>query len=584
MSNNEVFCLNTQFEEVVNRNPYNIAIENESISYTYEKLNQYANQFAYYIKYNLKIEKTCIGIYMEKTINLPIVILAILKSGNTCVPLDISYPEERIKRNIELSNIKFVICEQNAIINNDAREVYSLEKYVDLPSINISNCNTNDTIAFVFNTSGTEAESKAVAISHRACCISQLPVNSYYLLSADDKIPLFSPVNFAGFKAELFWTLLSGATLHIISSEKSKNIVNFTNIVLKQGVTCLTVVPSMLKVILKQNLDRNKIKAVFCIGENLDERIVEDFYKKLPNAELYNIYGQTEISPISSYKCKLGDEGIIPVGKAVNGVKIRFCDGNTLLVDSISEGEICVAGDNLSSGYLKRNDLFMNKLLIHEGDSGKEIYIKTGDFGRKDDEGNLYVLSRINRLIKVNGRSINPVEIECILKKSFEIQNAIVTELNEGNITKIAAFLESDEELSYAIVMNKLNCLLPKYMIPDIFYMLEKFPIKFSGKVDLDSLIKSRKKYHEIRNNEEKVQNSLERRIAKRIENQLKISGIGIDETYFDIGGNSISIVELVCELEEEFDIKLNLQEFMDEQLTIRKIEKRIKEVFCENI
>lgn len=574
------YCLHSQFEKQVLRTPDNIALEDGSRSITYKELNQYANKTAQnIIKEGFK-KNDRIGLYMKHCIELPVMVLAVLKAGCTCVPIDPAFPENRVKRIIKSCRIKAVFADEtldaegkfgdeiNVRTVRDFREC-DMEEWAENPQNDV--CEQD--IAFIFNTSGTSDEPKAVELSHKACCFIQMPENTYCRLNEDDKVLFMTPISFAGLKGELFWPWFAGAGIFVIEPNGNRNAEYLTYTILNRKITTVTVLTSMLREILKKIEDGKKtaLRNVFCIAEQFDYKVAEHFYQIFPDVNLYNLYGQTEASPTSVWLCeKTGVHGRGLIGKTVKGVTAYIINDKGKQAAAGEEGELYISGVTLASGYSNYKELYNEKFIYRRDITDEKLY-RTGDAAIKREDGNLELIGRIDHLIKINGISVNPLEVESVLNGFDGIEDAAVTSIGDSH-KKLIAFIKPKQgcPVSQEDLLEYLNTQVPQYMVPVDFYLISDMPYAHSGKKEYKKLAEQREKLQKVSRNLKTPQTIYESKIAEFVRNQLEIDEIGMDDSYFQKGGDSMSAASLVCLLEEEFDVNLDMADFLTESISVR--------------
>lgn len=574
------FCLHSQFEKQVLRTPDNIALEDSSRSLTYKELNQCANKIAQKIIKEGFHKNDRIGLYMQHCIELPIMVLAVLKAGCTCVPIDPAFPGNRIKRIINSCGIKAVFANEALDPGSklgDEINVRFVSAYqecdIEEQEKNPENDVCEQDIAFIFNTSGTSDEPKAVELSHKACCFIQMPENTYCRLNEDDRVLFMTPISFAGLKGELFWPWLAGAGVFVIEPNGNRNAQYLTDTILNRRITTVTILTSMLREILKKMEDGRKtaLRNVFCIAEQFDYKVAEHFYQIFPDVNLYNLYGQTEASPTSVWLCeKTGVHGRGLIGKTVKGVTAYIINDKGEQAAAGEEGELYISGVTLASGYSNYKELYDEKFICRRDITDEKLY-RTGDAAIKREDGNLELIGRIDHLIKINGISVNPLEVESVLNGFDGIEDAAVTAFGDSH-KKLIAFIKPKQgcPVTQEDLLEYLNTQVPQYMIPVDFYLVSEMPYAHSGKKEYKKLAEQREKLKKVGRDVKKPQNIIESKIAEFVRKQLETDDIGMEDSYFQKGGDSMSAASLVCLLEEEFDVNLDMAEFLTDSISVR--------------
>jgi len=355
------------FEEISLRCKDNIALEFNDLSITYRELNEKANNFASYLIREGVASNKIVAVSLKRGLNQIIAILGIMKAGGAYLPLDVEYPEERVKYILDDSKASFLITEDNAL------DIYSSEQLnvINLLNVkikeevkkNVNEVKDKNDLAYVIYTSGTTGKPKGVMVCHESIANSLLwRINEYKLNSQDVTMQLFSYI-FDGFITSFFTALLSGAKVIIIDEWTSINPKAVAKVINEKAVTNMIVVPTMYESILNYSGegDLNTLRLVTLAGEKVTKSLVELSKEKLCETELNNEYGPTENSVVTTIKRDLNVNDEITIGKPIANTRVHILDGFGNEVPIGIEGEICLSGKGLSKGYLNRKDLNKEK-------------------------------------------------------------------------------------------------------------------------------------------------------------------------------------------------------------------------------
>jgi amino acid adenylation domain-containing protein/thioester reductase-like protein len=450
-------------EEQVKKTPSKIAITDEHISYSYEELNARANQLAQLL-IDAKVKPDVIvAIYMKRSIEQVLCLLAILKAGGAFLPLDTEYPEERINFMIKDSQTKILLHneilpdwidssslttinvsdQQSTLLDASDKTNSSItpflfkEKFPNFKSrVNAEN------LAYVIYTSGTTGKPNGVMITHRGICNRLLWMQKEYQLKPNDKVLQKTSCSFDVSVWEFFWPLISGSELFIPSPEIHRDPIELARCIQKRRITVIHFVPSMLSIFISQIENCHSLRLVFCSGESLSYKLVKCFQQNC-KAELHNLYGPTEASiDVTFWNCSQRTEKKeIPIGRPIANTQIYILDMKMRPVPIGTCGELYIGGDGVGRGYLHRKELTQKKFLPDPFFPGKKLY-KSGDLARFWENGVIEFLGRVDHQIKIRGVRIELEEIEQALLEYSQIEKALVTvrEVTPGD-KRIVAYI-----------------------------------------------------------------------------------------------------------------------------------------------
>ena len=463
------------FEEQAKKTPDNIAVFINEHKLTYRELNEESNKLAHFIRQQYKRMKhkaispnTTIGIYMERSLEMIVGILGILKSGGAYIPLDPEYPDERLKYIINDAKINLIMTqskyysrlstlpEANNIdknVNNFTTIEFDLSKnsnvFNQYPSTNPTNINKQTDLIYIIYTSGTTGKPKGVMIQHRGIVNRLWWMQKKFKLTFEDNILQKTSYGFDVSVWEIFWSLLFGAKLCLASPTEHPDPVYIKKIIAFHDITILHFVPSMLRMFL-DNLNSTDIKRlsslkkIFCSGEVLSAELVKEFRSQLGYVDLYNFYGPTEASiDVSYWHCsndKYLNNSIVPIGKPIDNTSFYVLDTYLNPVPVGTIGELYVGGDGLAQGYLNLPELTAEKFIINPFTTKKAIkqrrnkkLYKTGDLVKWLSDGNLEYIGRNDFQVKIRGYRIELGEIENILLSYGGIKQSVVLAKERAN-------------------------------------------------------------------------------------------------------------------------------------------------------
>jgi amino acid adenylation domain-containing protein/non-ribosomal peptide synthase protein (TIGR01720 family) len=549
------------FEEQVAQTPNHIAITFEGHQLTYAQLNERANALARKLREEHSIRPNdFVVISTEKCLEMVVGIYAILKAGAAYVPVDPSYPEERIDYIINDCKPKVVLCGTKQLevdipimyLHDDAN--YKLE------CSNLVHVNQSNDLMYVIYTSGTTGWPKGVMVQH---------VNVVRLLKNDKfKLDFYENDIWVQFHSycfdvsvwEIFGSFLNGAKLVIPSEATVKDGYAFGELLQKEAVTILCQVPSPFYALIDATTGQtiNSLRYVIFAGEALYPAHLKKWHENNRHCRLVNMYGPTETTVYATYRdidTEAIESGISDIGKALPTLKIYILNGNELCGIGVP-GELCITGDGVSQGYLNRQALTDEKFVQNLFGAGK-MY-RTGDLARWLPNGNIEYIGRMDDQAKIRGYRIEPREVECRLLELEGISEAVVVVREDKKKEKsLCAYVIAETEIEEKNVKLKLNKVLPDYMVPAHIISIDVIPLTRNGKLDKTSLplpqYKS-KEYIAPRNESEAL-------IVQAFEHILDIENISVTDSFFDLGGSSLKAVLLCNELEKAIGIRLSLRD-----------------------
>ncbi|MDB9305423.1 amino acid adenylation domain-containing protein [Nodularia spumigena CS-591/12] len=567
-------CIHQLFEAQVKLTPAAVAVIFEGQTLTYQQLNERANQLAHYLQAKGVNREVLVGIFVERSLEMVIGILGILKAGGAYLPLDPSYPADRLAYMLSDAALSILLTQQSLIASlpTNQAEVLCLDSDWQLiahysqqnPVSQVTSAN----LAYVIYTSGSTGKPKGVMNLHQGICNNLLRTIDAYPLIAEDawvgksqRIVQITPFSFDVSVWEIFWPLIAGATLVVAKPEGHKDPNYLINLIVQQQVTQINFVPSILRVFLQQpNLETcSCLQRVFCGGEALSYELTQQFFNRL-NCELYNFYGPTETAvDATTWQCTpQSNYQIVPIGRPIANTQIYILDSQLQPVPIGIPGELHIGGIPLARGYLNQPELTAQKFIPNPFGNGK-LY-KTGDLARYLPDGNIEYLGRIDNQVKLRGLRIELGEIESVLDTHPQVGQTVVI-LREDiaeNKQLVAYVLRKDQSLTPGELRRFLQDKLPGYMIPSAFVILLDFPLNPNGKIDYKKLPKPdeislvESLYLAPRNQSESI-------LVKIWQQILQISKIGVNDNFFDLGGHSLQAMNLMALIYQELEIEIPL-------------------------
>ena len=557
--------------------PQQIAVSDGSNCITYQELELKANTLANIIS-NEKSQNP-VAILMDRSADYVVAILASLKSGKGYIPLDKSYPIERIKYILQQANVSNVLLNTQEDINI----ISNPENYEKIVYENI-NFNENQTykanvdmgsLAYAIYTSGSTGKPKGVPISNKNLWTSLISRYQFYK-SDPDSFLLMSSFAFDSSVAGIYWTLTRGGKLVISPNRIEQDLTALGTLINKEEVTHTLMLPSLYNTLLSYGNTKlyYSLTHVMVAGESCPESLVDLHYKLLPNSILYNEYGPTE-GTVWSIATILHKGQKVSIGNAIPYYKIYLLDNNENLVPVGVEGEIYIGGDGVANGYIEDKNQTNERFLANPFHNGK--YYKTGDIATYGEDYKIYFKGRKDDQVKVRGHRIELGEIEHALN-SVHLNTewvALPIKDEKSSQTQIVAY-HTGERLDDSNINQSLINFLPNYMIPSDYVQIEAMPLLPNSKIDRKEL---RKKYILRKKKSRTIieaKTSLENQLLSIWKSTLGNDIIGVTDNFFALGGDSIMSIKMIS-VAKDNNLILSPQDIFEYQ-TIKSLAQHLEQ------
>lgn len=557
------------FEAQTERTPDHPALVFRGQQLTYAELNARSNRLAHKLRENGATSGSLIGVFMERSFEMVVALLAVLKSGAAYVPFDPELPLSRLSMMLDDSRPVCVITQRklSGTLAGYAGPMLLLDSGCEgmegqpdsNPRIPID---PRDAIYAIY-TSGSTGVPKAAVNTHQAVANRILWIQDQYPL-AGDRVLQKTPYSFDVSVGEFFWPIIAGATLVIAEPGGHRDAAYIANLIGAEGITTIHFVPSMLREFLDaDNLDRcGSLKRVFSSGEALPADLRQKFYQRL-RAELHNLYGPTEAAvEVTYWNCEnQAPCATVPIGRPIANVKTYILDQHLAPVPIGVAGELHIGGIAVASGYLNQPELTSARFIPDpfDQDPNARLY-KTGDRARFLADGNIEYLGRLDNQIKLRGFRIELGDIEATLLKNKRIRAAAVVLKEEGTGGQmlVAYLVTEDTELDTPGLRAFLRERLPEYMTPAAFVAMQALPMTTSGKLDRRAL-PAPEFATDPRRAFVPPSNDIEERLANVWQELLGVYPISVTDNYFDLGGHSLLALQLFAEIKFCFQLDLPL-------------------------
>lgn len=551
------------FKDTVYNNLSKVAIRHKNEELTFQEIDIISEKVAYCLQQKNISSGSSIGLYMERSVWILPTIIGIWKTGMCYVPLDIEYPEERLNHIIKDSNIP--LCITNLDINNLACKSINIEEIKNIET-GISQINKQDkkSDAYIIYTSGTTGVPKGVKIKQSSLLNLIFARQQYIPIEKNPRELCFSRISFDGSVWEIFPTLLTGGTIFMASEEERHDTRLLTNLIKEQSITCAYIPPSLLAIIPPTPFP--DLNFLVIAGESCNPEIIQKWQDV---TQIVNSYGPTENTVCATISLLNKESHPNDIGVPLSGVSCYILDDCNHLVPDGVEGELCIGGMQLTSGYLNctevNRDKFIENPFASEEDKSKGIntrLYKSGDLAMRLPNGHFIFIGRKDNQVKIHGYRIELGEIEQVLNKFPQINQSkvILQEKDEKKI--LVAYLQTNNDtIKSTSLRSHLNKFLPSYMIPSFFVPLKQFPLTANGKIDTKRLSKIQSAI-EIHDELELPQTDIEKEISL-IWKQLIGEHISINRTsnFFELGGDSLQIMQMAMLIENKYRIPVKVSE-----------------------
>lgn len=536
------------FSKQVGRTPKNIALEFQAEQLTYEQLEQKSNQLAHYLVDKGVKKGSIVPICINRSFEMIIGILGIIKSGATYVPIDPSYPAERIKH-IQHEINSILVVSNTRSSGNISGDIVLLD--TDWPLINNAisvrpeiDIYPSDLIYIIF-TSGSTGKPKGVMIEHQSLANYISAQTLYFGITDKERIVQFSNFGFDASVEQIFLALLNGACLVILSEEILKDAVAFSFFLNEKSISHLHATPSFL-----ENLDAEinypNLKRIVSAGESCKKDLFKRWKEKV---NFYNKYGPTEGTiSVLEYQCtEIDNLAVLPIGKVIKNNAVYILDEE---LNEVENGELYIGGIQVARGYLNQPELTAKSFISNPFKSGERLY-KSGDLVRMGLNGNIDFIGRIDDQIKIRGYRVEIGEIENTLSTCSGVKQNVVKVLEDDNSGKIIiAYVVPSGNFDKDNIRTQLLLKLPEYMIPQFVIEIENIPLTANGKVD-KKLLPTPDFSKLINNVYVGPKYDTEKEIVLIWQTLFNVKRVGIKDNFFELGGSSLLAQKLVTLLKQ---------------------------------
>ena len=597
-------CIHQLVAEQAERTPEAIAVAFEDQVITYKALNERANQLAHYLQKSGAQPDSLVGICVERSLEMVVGLVGILKAGAAYVPIDPNFPADRVDYMLDNAQVKLLLTQQRLVeklptqgasvicLDADWHDIAQESQEDPISSV------TPENIAYVIYTSGSTGKPKGVQVLHCGVLNFLDSMKQQPGISTDDRLLSVTTLSFDIAVLELFLPLIVGAQVVLLSREAAMDGRKLARTISSLGITIMQATPATWRLLLEAGWEGNQTMKVLSGGEAISRELAAELLAK--SGEVWNLYGPTETTIWSTVYQVRPNERRISIGKPIANTEIYILDSLLQPVPIGVAGELHIGGAGLAKGYLKRPDLTAEKFIPNPFcETGESRIYKTGDLARYLPDGSIECLGRLDFQVKIRGFRIELGEIESVLVKHPAVQQAVVI---------VREDVPGDKRLvGYVVALNNqtpstselrllLRADIPEYMVPSVFVFLDVLPLTPNGKVDRKALPLPDQTRQEAINSVSKrgadsdfetvceaviaPQDDLDLQLLKIWEKTLNVSPIKMEDNFFELGGHSLLAVALITEIEKTYKKELPLS-ILFQSPTVHQLAKALRQEGC---
>jgi amino acid adenylation domain-containing protein len=605
--------LHELIEEQVERTASSVALSFKGAELSYRELDGRANQLAHYLRSLGVGPEFVVGICMERSVEMVVGLLGILKAGGAYLPLDPSYPGERLNFMLTDAGVSLLLTQGEAATGlagewktvrvDEEWDVIARESRTKIESgVSAEN------LAYVIYTSGSTGRPKGSLLQHRGICNRLQWMQDTYELSDADAVLQKTSFSFDVSVWEFFWPLMTGARLVLAQPEGQRDSEYLVKVIQQERITVMHFVPSMLQAWLGHISSRGgppwppaaeflmsegqprraaptnddeaceSLRLVVCSGEALSAELQRRFVERLPWVELENLYGPTEASvDVTRWRCGKEATAVVPIGHPVWNTQMYVLGRELELLPVGVVGELYIGGVQLARGYAGRPELTAERFIPHphSTEAGSRLY-RTGDLGRYLADGAIEYIGRTDDQVKIRGFRIELAEIEAALLAETEISECVVVAReDEAGQKRLVAYVVA-EEFDERRVREQLRTKLPEYMVPSAFLVLSALPLNANGKIDRRALPQPDGSHLPSAEQYVAPRTAVEIKLVQLWSEVLRLDRISVNSNFFDLGGHSLLATKLVSRIREVFNVDLPLR-LLFERPTVAQLAQNIE-------
>ena len=547
-------------EDQVERTPNAVALTMGQERITYRELNSRSNRLAHFLCSLGAGPGRIVGVYLDRSFDSVVALLAILKCGAIYLPLDPKYPKDRLEFMIEDSAIALLVAHssrQESLPATSARVLLldrERESIAAASADNLDVCLGPEQVAYVIYTSGSTGKPKGVMIAQSALVNFLVAMRKTPGVRESDILLSVTPTSFDISLLEYLVPLTAGAQIVMATTEQAGDGRELQRLLEQFAVTLMQATPATWRMLLENNWEGKSDLRILCGGEALTLDLARQLLPR--SRELWNMYGPTEATVWSSVDRVLSPDRI-SLGEPIPNLRYYVLDEHQKPVAAGTPGELWIGGTGIANGYLNRPELTAERFVVNpsaDSENPAARLYRTGDEVRYRPDGSLEFLGRLDHQVKLHGFRIELGEIECVLAAIDGIAQAVVTvrEDRPGD-KRMVAYYTGRRIINASALIESLKTSLPDYMIPSAFVPLERFPLTPNSKVDRKALPAPENKRPLLAQDFIAPRTQVEKQLASLWCELLQLEEIGIDDSFFELGGNSLAAVRMVRQFHARF-------------------------------
>ena len=571
-------CLHERFEGCVGSGGDRVAVMCGGESLSFGELDRLANGLAWRLRELGVGPDVLVGLRSERSLSVVVGVLGILKAGGAYLPLDPAYPRERVRFMLEDSGVGVVVTESAFASDfGDAVELVLLDGEVGGVDVGPVSGVGPENLAYVMYTSGSTGRPKGVLVSHRNVTRLFDATDRWFGFGEDDVWTLFHSYAFDFSVWELWGALLYGGRLVVVPYWVSRSPEDFRELVLAEGVTVLNQMPSAFRQFVAADVQagapvKNALRYVIFGGEALELLSLRPWFDRYGDAcpQLVNMYGITETTvhvtyrPITIADLYAGAGSVI--GVAIGDLRVLLLDAHGAPVPTGVAGEIYVGGAGVARGYLNRPELTAERFVSDRFGGAGRLY-RSGDRARRLENGELEYLGRIDEQVKIRGFRIELGEIEALLSQHRDVSDAVVTVREDvANDKRLVAYIVAPDRPAGLTDSLKahLEAHLPQYMIPAQLVPIERLPLTANGKLDRNALPAPDQTHQDNKTPYIAPRTPTEKTLTQIWAEALRIATPGVNDNFFDSGGDSLKAAQVVTEVRSAFGVDAGMRHLFE--------------------
>ena len=561
----------------VKQTPLKTAVAFGQASMTYLELDLFSNRLAYYLTTVLAVKPgQRVAVLLDRSLQLPGVLLGILKAGAVYVPISTDYPQERVS---------FITTDSNAGLTINREVLQDFLHHADaLPSDTPALACPAELPVYIMYTSGSTGTPKGVIVTNRNV-VRLVKSDNYVLFSGEESILSTGNVSFDSSTFDYWGALLNGGKLVICEQNTLLDTKLLAAEITSQGVNTMFCTSGWFNKLVDTDPGVFKgLKSLLTGGDKVSVVHAHKLAKHYPELRIIHCYGPTENTTFSTTYLIKGDEAVIPIGKPISNTQVYILGPDRSLLPIGLTGEIYLGGDGVALGYLNREELSRERFLDNPFRPGDRLY-KTGDLGRWLESGDIEFIGRNDSQVKIRGYRIEPDEIKNALLKHKAVLNAAVLVKGETSDDKeLVAYITTKEKTDRLAVQEFLRKSLPEFMVPNQVLILDEFPLNDNGKLDLKALQHLSETGSDTGAGYLSPRTETEIKLSKLWKNLFSRKQVSLHDDFFDLGGNSLKVIKLTAAINHEFNVDLSIKDILTDS-TLQTLAHKIDSVnFAETV